>query len=69
MIELNHEFYFDEASLTQALQAVASIMFECMIQIDQKYQTKKIVPIGFYEENNLEAFITFNDVSFDHVSS
>jgi len=44
-------------------------MFECMIQIDQKYQTKKIVPIGFYEENNLEAFITFNDVSFDHVSS
>ena len=34
-----------------------------MFQIDSKYAEKKIVPIGFYEGNNIEAFITFNDVS------
>jgi hypothetical protein len=62
IIELNHDFYFEESSITQALQAVATIYFETMITLDQKYQEKKIVPIGFYEGRNLEAFITFNDV-------
>jgi hypothetical protein len=62
IIELNHDFYFEEASLTQALQVVATIYFEMMVQLDQKYPTKKIVPIGFYEKGVLEAFITFNDV-------
>ena len=64
IIELNHDFYFEEASLTQALQAVATIYFEMMTQLDQKYQEKKIVPIGFYEGGTLEAFITFNDVDY-----
>lgn len=62
IIELNHDFYFEEASQTQALQAVASIQFELMTAIDLKYSEKKIVPIGFYEGDQISAFITFNDI-------
>lgn len=64
VIELNHDFYYEESNLTQAIQSVSSIVFKCMSTLDEAYLTKKIIPIGIYEDSNpLEAFITFNDMS------
>lgn len=66
IIELNHDFYFEEDTITQALQVVATIYFDLMTALDKVYLDKKIIPIGFYEGRSIEAFITFNDVSLVH---
>lgn len=67
VVELNHDFYFENASITQALQCIATIYFDLMNAVDRLYQAKKIVPIGFYEEESLEAFITLNDVRLNYI--
>lgn len=48
--------------MTDSLQAVTNILFELFFRIDEKYEQMKIAPVGFYEFNQLEAFITLKDV-------
>lgn len=63
VINLQHDFYFEKASIQDALLNLANVLFEFLEKLDREYSRLKLIPLGFYELGSSEALFTMRDIS------
>ena len=68
VINLQHDFYFESASIQDALLEVANVLFEFLEKLDKEYKRLKLIPLGFYFENSMESVISLRAITDQFLS-